>query len=639
VISALASRRRSPLWLAGLLALAATPAKAAVRYIAPTGSDTASCTSPTSPCRTLQYAITQSAASGDEIRLAGGTYSGAGACSAIGSSAVACILNKQLTVRGGYSTSDWTTSLPTLNLTIIDGQNLRRGLVVERTSGTAPVASLVLENLEVRNGYGPPRTAGTGDALTFGFGGGIDAANSPLTLRGVTLADCRTVGSAAAGDYAGAASGGGLAARNSPSLPVPTITLESVRFLRNVADAGDNSGSTGRGGYAHGGGFYTYFVNVSGTDLLFQDNQSLAGSALASDGRSASGERGDALGGAISIEFGSTVSLADAVFSGNLARGGDASSSNSQAVAGGAFGGGIQIEGSPLQSSSLHVSDSDIVQNYALGGNAFEGGLARGSGVSMNDAPVTLDRVLLIANDAFGGDGAAGNGGCDAGEGKRGAADGGGATLTRYLGSVIPVTLRNTIVADNRSHMGTTGCEPGGGGGGLALDGVDVTLEHVTLAGNSIGSTSMQGSGLVMLSTVAISTADWSFGIVANHVSPAGASAIHAQTGAVVTFDRGLFAGNADDTNSGAAGSGSFSGFDTTTTAASGGFVSPGSPAYDYRLGAGSAAIGAALGSTQTVDFEGQPRSAPRDLGADELGSPAGIFVDDFETADFRRWS
>ena len=625
--------------IAGAFALVA-PALAVLRYAAPAGADSGSCTSSLSPCRSLQFVVDQ-AASGDEIRLAGGSYTGSGAtCSNIGATAVACILNKQLTVRGGYSSADWTTSLPTLNPTLVDGQSLRRGLVVERTSSIAPAASLVLENVEIRNGYGLPRTAGAGDALTFGFGGGIDAASSPLTLRGVVIADCRVIGSNSAGDYAGAASGGGLSARNAPSLPKPAITLDSVRFLRNVADAGDNSGSSGRGGYGHGGGLYTYFVDVTGTDVRFEDNQSLGGQATASDGRSASGERGDALGGAISIEFGSTVALTDAVASGNLARGGNASPSNSAAVAGGAFGGAIQIEGTPSQPSSLVLTDSDLVANLAQGGNAFQGGLARGSGVSMNDAPVTLDRVLVIANDSIGGDGAAsGSGGCSAGEAQRGAADGGGATLTRYLGSAIPVTLRNTIVAANRARMGATGCEPGGGGGGLSLDGVDATLEHVTLAGNSIGPTSMQGSAMVLMSAVASATAEFHQSIVALHVSPAAAAAIHAQTGATVDFDQGLFAGNADDTNDGGPGSGSFTGLGSAFGAPDPGFLSPGSPAYDYRLAAGSPAIDAATGSAQPIDFEGQARSAPRDLGADEAGSPAAIFADGFESGDFRSWS
>lgn len=634
---------RRPRLAAGLALVALTavgisaPIAAAIKHAAPSGTDSGSCGSTTSPCRTVQRVV-DNAASGDEIRLAGGTYSGlGGTCANISATAVACVINKQLTVRGGYSTADWTTSLPTLNPTFIDGENLRRGLIVERTSPAAPAASLVLEKLEIRRGYGTPRTAGGGDALTFGFGGGIDAVSSPLTLRGVVISDCRVIGSNSTGDYAGAASGGGISARNSPTQTRPLITFESVRLLRNVADAGDNTGATGRGGYAHGGGLYTYFVTVTGTDVRLEDNSALAGSATSSDGASVSGERGDGLGGAISIEFGSMVSLTDVVAAGNVALGGNASPSLSDAVAGGGFGGAIQIEGNPSQPSSLVLTASDLVQNEARGGTAFTGGLGRGGSLIMNDSPVTLDGVLLLANLSQGGDGdASGSGACGFGEAQRGTGDGGGATLTRYFSSAIAVTLRNSIVAGNQALMGTTGCEPGGGGGGLFLDGVDATLEHVTLAGNSIGPTSMQGSGMVLLATVAGAVANWSHGIVADHLQPASASAIHAQSGTSVTFDRGLFAGNADDTNSGG---GSFSGLGTTITADSAAFLQPGPPSYDYRISVISPAIDAALGSTQALDFEGQPRDAPRDLGADELGSPAALFSDDFESADLLAWN
>jgi hypothetical protein len=47
-------------------------------------------------------------------------------------------------------------------------------------------------------------------------------------------------------------------------------------------------------------------------------------------------------------------------------------------------------------------------------------------------------------------------------------------------------------------------------------------------------------------------------------------------------------------------------------------FTSPDAAPYDYHLGAGSIAIDAATVSTLDHDFDGQPRSSPRDVGADE---------------------
>lgn len=48
-------------------------------------------------------------------------------------------------------------------------------------------------------------------------------------------------------------------------------------------------------------------------------------------------------------------------------------------------------------------------------------------------------------------------------------------------------------------------------------------------------------------------------------------------------------------------------------------FKSPDVPPYDYHLTAGSSAIDVATQSTLDHDFDGQPRSGPRDVGADEF--------------------
>lgn len=48
-------------------------------------------------------------------------------------------------------------------------------------------------------------------------------------------------------------------------------------------------------------------------------------------------------------------------------------------------------------------------------------------------------------------------------------------------------------------------------------------------------------------------------------------------------------------------------------------FKSPDAPPYDYHLTAGSTAIDLATQSTVDHDFDGEPRTAPRDVGADEL--------------------
>ena len=128
------------------------PAQAApsVFYVSSvSGDDAHPCTS-NAPCRTIQRAIAL-AAEGDEIRVAAldnltpATYTGQGDA--------VITLNKNLTLRGGYAYSH--TDLPPLHLwtptlvpSPVDGQGLRRGLVV---SGEI---TPTLEVFSFSNGYG-----------------------------------------------------------------------------------------------------------------------------------------------------------------------------------------------------------------------------------------------------------------------------------------------------------------------------------------------------------------------------------------------------------------------------------------------------------------------------------------------------
>ncbi|MGC9397400.1 MAG: hypothetical protein ACP5J4_21350, partial [Anaerolineae bacterium] len=74
-------------------------AQGTARYVAPGGNDSSNdCSTASNPCRTVQYAVGQASA-GDDILLASGVYT------ANGAEAIADI-SKNLTVRGGYTTTD-----------------------------------------------------------------------------------------------------------------------------------------------------------------------------------------------------------------------------------------------------------------------------------------------------------------------------------------------------------------------------------------------------------------------------------------------------------------------------------------------------------------------------------------------------
>ncbi len=142
------------------------PAESVVRYVATGGSDSGACNDPEAPCRTVQYAVDQ-AASGDEVRIAGGiytdTYSRAGVVQ------VASI-TKTLSLVGGFAEYNWLNPDAAANLTVLDAQKRGRVLLI---TGTITVT---VSNLRL--------TGGDTISLTGvnKRGGGVYMANSTVTI-------------------------------------------------------------------------------------------------------------------------------------------------------------------------------------------------------------------------------------------------------------------------------------------------------------------------------------------------------------------------------------------------------------------------------------------------------------------------
>jgi hypothetical protein len=570
--------------------------------VSPIGSDTPTCGSETAPCKTIQYAVNL-AHSGDTILVAGSpqgvvyTYNPAAdfCSSTFGTTGVVCIFQKQITILGGYSTSNWSVSDPASNLTIIDGENSYRGVFVLGYP-SPETTGLDMEGFVIQNGKASPIPARQGDDSIFAFGGGmfVDTAQTVI-LRNLTFRRNRAIGADTSTAYGGAGSGGGMTFRG-----VRNGILEYIVFDSNQAIGGSGRD---RGGYAVGGGFGIDNSIVIGRYITLTNNSAFAGDSNGS-GVDTTGQRADALGGAGSLGGGSHVTLQYVTARNNSAFGGDA-----QMYAGGAFGGALKVE-----KGTLILRDADLRENLAQGGNAFHGYLGNGGGLEAMNSNVTIERTYIVNNIARGG-----NGGTN---GSTGAAGGGGVNSSWTPGHPVAVlNMLNCVVADNLAEMGAGTYPSGGGGGGLWIQATQANIAHTTIARNRVGS-AMDGQGVLLIEVGSQgANAILAFSIIAEHASSPYQAALHVKPGNTVRLQQGLFAGNTKDTNAdnqpGPAGT--FIGLDTMLHGQAH-FVSPGSPNYNYHILGASSARDRATDSSLVADIDGDSRLlfSPPDIGADE---------------------
>ena len=573
-----------------------------------TGVDSGSCGSSVSPCQNIQQAINLSS-SGDEIRVAGGVYFYRGSldteCGGLSGTSVLCVLNTNLNIRGGYSVSNWLTPNPGSNPTVIDGEGNRRGVVVR-------TATLVMDGFTIRNGFRQGATSGS-DNQTFAFGGGMLVDDSTVTLSSLTFLNNTAAGGNTSSGYGGSGAGGGLALRQIST----GSTLNNLILTNNFASGG--SGPE-RGGLGLGGGIFIFETTLTANGLVVDGNTAVGGSSAGS-GQSADSLRADALGGGVSVQVGSAVTINAMSAVNNQALGGTAST-----WAGRAFGGAAYVEGQTGRDSQLIINDSKMENNVAIGANAVNGGLAAGGALMAQNGSVTLDRVQVLNNRSSAGDGTSGY---------RGDAGGGGIYFSHFtaLGGSRELVVRNSILAGNLTEMGDSGTILGGGGGALFLQGFNATIDHMTCAGNKVGDL-LLGGCMVLLSSDIPSSATVDFSVIADHTVNATQKAVQVLAGSSVIFYQGAFSGNASDYG----GAGSISGTGTMASFPVGvGFVSAGAPDFDYHILESSPLINLATSSGENKDVDNESRSGLRDVGADEFSQI--IFSDGFEGGNTAAWS
>lgn len=266
----------------------ATSAGAVNLYVTMTGDDAASCSSST-PCRTIQRAVTVAVA-GDVINVAAGTYAPVS-------------IRKDLTILGSGPAS-----------TVVDAQ------------GTSPVP------LDVRSATVTVRGVSFINGLTSNSGGGLYLLSSKVNLTDCHILDNRTTGAAAgggvyssstdltlygclvtgnrSGSSSGNGGGGGISVTNG------SLVIDSTTVSNNIA------GSAGAGLYCTNG------TAVLSNSTFSGHSSAIRGGAIRSMdcdltlvNTTLSGNSADLAGGGVNASGGS-LSLINATITGNTVRSG-----------------------------------------------------------------------------------------------------------------------------------------------------------------------------------------------------------------------------------------------------------------------------------------------------------------------------
>lgn len=274
--------------LAGAQAASAAP-QAASLYVSPAGSGSGC--SIITPCL-LQTALAN-AVNGDTIVVRAGTYTGSGAA--------VITVTKSITLLGGWNGSFFGPVVlnPAVNLTVVDGQNARRGVVIQGnvtptvkgfiiTGGNASGLTqfctsnsakgcgggmfIVTATARIYNNTFISNTAlATAAAYGQGSGGGLHVERAPGTIISGNVFLSNT----AALVYQGV--GGGLAVEGGL-----TVTIQNNTFQGNTSP--DWGGGLALGGNSYavvanntfaanhsvaGAGFYTWYANYTATGNTF----------------------------------------------------------------------------------------------------------------------------------------------------------------------------------------------------------------------------------------------------------------------------------------------------------------------------------------------------------------------------------
>lgn len=507
------------LWLADL-ALPLAHADPGTLFVKPTGSGTA-CTA-AAPC-TLATALAQ-ARTGDTVYLAAGTYTGSG-------SAVITV-TRSITLLCGW---DGSMAYPVVRdpdryVSVIDGQNQRRGICIDGAGrctvdgctvvrGNATSAPWPGQGGGIYSRQAAPllanNTVSTCVASTsaglYGYGGGIYVLADPGTSIVANTVQGNTAAAAATG-Y-----GGGICVSSGPG-----AVVRGNRIVRNTASI--------TGGLGYGGGLLLQqAAEASVVDNVITDNVAQAGTAPAYGSE----------GGGVSLSESHRVTLR-----------GNKVLRNTASIPANGTGGGI----------SLSLSHDVVVQGNVLQENLGSASLTTGAGRGGALTAYGCRRVLLDANQLLG---------------NRASQSTWGYGGALYFCRSTSFTMTNDIVAGNHASNR---------GGGIAFETsatepVTGTLLHNTFVNNKLGSGAGQYAIHVNAGRVTLS--------LTNNLFSGHAYAVFGHDESTVIMNRSLFW----DNSAGDVGGGNvlntapITGLDPLLTADY--HLRPGSPAIDAGLPVG----------------------------------------------------
>jgi hypothetical protein len=229
------------------------PAQAAagVHYVAPGGV----CGAAISPCYSSVQAAVDAAGDGEEIRVAAGTYTDIHSLESV---TQVVYLSKTVTIQGGYTTSDWTSSDPTSNPTILDAQS--QGRVLYITGDISPT----IDGLNITGGD----ATGLGGAFfDEDSGGGIYISEAPAIIE-----NCVVFGNSAH-------DGGGIHVYQSAAIVQGSIISDNV-----AVNTGGGLLLQYSNARIYANSFFSNTAAQGGASYLYWDGSMLENNTIANNG-------------------------------------------------------------------------------------------------------------------------------------------------------------------------------------------------------------------------------------------------------------------------------------------------------------------------------------------------------------------